>query len=436
MKVKVDVQNRDAWHRVLTIEVPAADAAQEYRNIVRKLAKRVQLPGFRKGKVPEAMVRKSFRQELDQEFVESVVPKAFGLALEETGLDPVTEPDFKDLSFGEDRPLSFTAEFDCRPQIEVKDYKGIEGRKRVREVPEEHVDAILEDFRKSHADLEDVEREVIPGDVLVVDYQAVDEAGRPIPGRNIKGYSFEFGANQVVEAFEKALAKAQPGAVRIAEVEYPTDYPDKVLAGRRSTYKIKVRKVQEKRFPELTDELVERHTDAKTLAELRERVRGDLEKRSDQAAIEQLEQALLEKVIDANEFEPPRVLVDELLEDAAERMRAQASERGEDPDAVAGAEAKERNREAAQRQIRRMLILDQVAQQEGIQATPEELNGRVTQLAVLSREKPQALVKRLGGDSFLRRLSREIRDKKVLAFLVENAEISVEKVPFQPAATE
>ena len=436
MKVKVDVQNRDAWHRVLTIEVPTADAAQEYQNIVRKLAKRVQLPGFRKGKVPEAMVRKSFRRELDQEFVEAVVPKAFGLALEETSLDPVTEPEFKDLSFGEDRPLSFTAEFDCRPQIEVKNYKGIEGRKRVREVPEEHVDAILEDFRKSHADLEDVEREVIPGDVLVVDYQAVDEAGRPIPGRNIKGYSFEFGANQVVEAFEKALAKAQPGAVRVAEVEYPADYPDKVLAGRRSTYKIKVRKVQEKRFPELTDELAERHTDAKTLAELRERVRGDLEKRSDQAAIEQLEQALLEKVIDANEFDPPRVLVDELLEDAAERMRAQASERGEDPDAVAGAEAKERNREAAQRQIRRMLILDQIAQQEGIQATPEELNGRVTQLAVLSREKPQALVKRLGGDRFLRRLSREIRDKKVLAFLVENAEISVEKVPFQPAATE
>jgi trigger factor len=436
MNVKVEVQNRDAWRRVLAIEVPAADAAEEYKRIVRKLAKRVQLPGFRKGKVPEAMVRKSFRKELDQEFVESVVPKALGQALEETGLDPVTDPEFKDLSFGEDRPLSFTAEFDSRPQIEVKDYKGIAGRKEVREVPEEHVDAILEDFRKSHADLEDVEREVIPGDVLVVDYQAVDDSGRPIPGRNIKGYSFEFGANQVVEAFEKALAKAEPGAVRVAEIDYPEDYPDKILAGRRSTYKIKVRKVQEKRFPELTDALVEKHTDVKTVAELRERVRADLESRSDQAATEQLERVLLDKVLDANEFEPPRSLVDELLEDAAERMRSQAAERGEDPDAVAGAEAKERNRDAAQRQIRRMLILDQIAQQEGIEATAEELNGRVTQLAVLSRDKPQALVKRLGGDRFLRRLSREIRDKKVLAFLAENAEITVEKVPFQPAATE
>lgn len=436
MNVRVEVQSRDAWHRVLAIEVPAEDAAQEYQRIVHKLAKRVQLPGFRKGKVPAAMVRKSFKQELDQEFVESAVPKAFGLALEETGLDPVTEPEFEDLSFGEERPLSFTAKFDCRPQIEVKDYKGIEARKEVREVPEEHVDAILEDFRKSHADLEEVEREVIPGDVVVVDYQAVDDSGRPIPGRNIKDYSFEFGANQVVESFETALATAEPGAVRVAEVDYPEDYPDKLLAGRRSTYKIKVRKVQERRLPELTDELVERHTDTKTLVELRERIRADLESRSDQAAIEQLERELLERVVDANEFDPPGSLVDELLEDAAERMRAQAAERGEDPEAVAGPEAKERNRDAAQRQIRRMLVLDQISRQEGIQATAEELNARVTRLAVLSREKPQALVKRLGGDRFLRRLSREIRDKKVLAFLVENAEISVEKVPFQRAATE
>ena len=178
MNVKVEVEKHEPWRRVLTVEVPADEAAREYNLIAKKVAKTVNLPGFRKGKVPADVVRKSFKAELDKEFVETVVPKAFGAALEETGIDPVTEPKFEDLSFGDERPLSFKADFDARPDLEPTGYEGVEATKEIPEVQDEQIDKVAEDFRASRAELEEVDRPAIEGDHVVVDYYANGRAGR------------------------------------------------------------------------------------------------------------------------------------------------------------------------------------------------------------------------------------------------------------------
>ena len=249
MNVKVEIRSENSWHRVLAIEVPAEDAAQEYERVARKIATKVRLPGFRQGKVPLSVVRKSFKEDVDREFVESIVPVAFNRALQETKLDPITEPKFDELSFGETRPLSFTAEFDCRPELEIQGHKGIAIDKEIPEVPESAIEEVLEDFRKTHAELIDVEREAILGDVLLLDYQAIDVEGRPIPNRAARNFSLELGVGQVVETFEAALRGAHPGDVRIAEVPFAEDHPDPLLAGKSSRYKIKVRKVRRKSCP-------------------------------------------------------------------------------------------------------------------------------------------------------------------------------------------
>jgi trigger factor len=419
---------------VLAIEVPAEDVEREYERVARKVAKTVRLKGFRKGKVPVDVIRKSFKSELDQEFLESVVPKAFQRALEDTGLDPITQPRFEEVSFGEERPLSFTADFECRPQLEVTGTTGIPIEKQIPEVTDEHVDRVLENFRQGRATLEDVTRPAIAGDVLLLDYQAVDDAGKPIPNRQVKGYSIELGTGQVVEAFESALAGVEPEAVRMAEVPYPEDYQDPLLAGRTAHYKIKVRKVQEKRFPALSDELVKEHTDLETLDALRERVRTELMSQADRTAVERIESLLLEKVVDANPFDPPQQLVDDLLEDFVAQTRYEAQERGDDPNVVDGDELKSENRDAAARQVRRMLLLDSIAREQKIATEPDELRERVSSMARMRGVSPKKLVEALGGDRFLRRLSRELRDKKVLAFLVQNAEITEKTVAVQESA--
>jgi trigger factor len=432
VNVKVEVRSENSWHRVLAIEVPAEDAAQEYEKVARKIATKVRLPGFRKGKVPLSVIRKSFKEDLDREFVESIVPVAFGRALEETKLDPITEPKFDELSFGETRPLSFTAEFDCRPELEIQGFKGIAIDKEIPEVPESAVDQVLEDFRKSHAELIEVEREAIPGDVLLLDYQAIDVEGRPIPQRAAKNFALEMGAGQVVEAFESALAKAQPGDVRIAEIPFPENHPDPLLAGKSSRYKVKVRKVQEKKLPSLDDALVQAHSQAKTADELRAQVRSELEARADRAGSTQLERMLLERVVDANPFDAPEALVESLLEETVHRMRHEATDRGEDPDLIDAMRVKESGRESARREVRRAIVLDLLARQEKIEVTADEIRERVDRLARLQGTNPRSLVRDLGGDRFLRGLTREIRDKKVLAFLVSNAEISSKTVRAAP----
>lgn len=425
MNVKVEVRSSEAWRRVLAIEVSAQDAAREYERVARKVAQQVRLPGFRKGKVPLAVVRKSFKEDLDREFLESVVPAAFGQALQETKLDPVSEPKFEELSYGEDRALSFVADFESRPDVEIKDYRGLEIEKEIPEVPETAVEEVLEDFRKGRGTLIDVDREGILGDVLIVDYQAIDADGRPIPQRAVRNSPVELGVGQVVESFETAILGAKPGDVRVAEVISEGRAPQR--------YRIKVTKVQEKRPASLDDALVEAHTDVKTVEALRARVRTELEGRADRAGTSRIETLLLERIVDANPFDPPESLVEDLLEDVAHRAKHEAEERGEDASNFDAMKIKEENREGARRQIRRALVLDLLAKQEKIEVVAEELRERVDRLAQLQGTSPRKLVNDLGGDRFLRRLSRELRDKKVLAFLVQNAEIRTKTVRLSPS---
>jgi len=429
MNVKVEVREEDGWRRVLAIEVPQEDVEREYERVAKKVARKARLAGFRKGMVPVSVVKKSFRRELEEEFLETVMPKAFGQALEETGLDPVTEPDFKDVSFGVERPFSFTVGFECRPLIEMSGYKGLTAVKEVPEVTEEHVASMLEDFRKAQAALEEVDRPAIEGDVLLLDYQAVDAGGKPIAGRSVKNYALELGAGRVVDEFESALKGVEPGGVRVAEVPYPDDYPDRMLAGSTARYRIKVRAVREKRFPELTDELVKERGEVETVDELRERFRRELAEQAQRAGGDRLERILLDRVVDENAFDPPAALVEGLLEDVVQQHRIEAYRRGEDPQAVDAVLIRDRNRDGAAREIRRMLVLDAIARQEGIAVEAEEVRERLALMAALRRRPARKVIEELGGDRFLRRLRREIRDKKVLAFLVENAEISEQTVP-------
>ena len=428
MNVKVEVEKHEPWRRVLSVEVAVEDVEREYEEVARRVAKRVRLPGFRKGKVPTEVVRRSFKGELDQEFLEHVVPKAFGQALDETGLDPITEPSFSDVSFGQSRPLSFRADFDARPDLALQAVKGLTAEKELPEVTDAQVDAVMEDFRKSRPELEDVTRGAIDGDVLLLDYQAVDKSDAPIAGRQVKDAVVELGAGRVVQPFEDALRGAETGTLRMAEVPYGDDHEDALLRGTIARYRIRVRNVQEKRFPELTDALVATHTDLKTVAELREKVLAELKEQAERAATERLQQTLLEKVVEANPFGAPQSLVEALLDDLVSQTRQEASYRGEDPEAVDEATLKESNRAAAERQVRRMLVLDAIAKAEAIHTKEEEVRERVTRMARLRGVPVRKLVEQLGGDRFLRRLSREIRDKKVLAFLSENADITTRTV--------
>ncbi len=436
MNVKVEIEEQPSWRRILSIEVPAEDVAKEYEKVAQRVARTIRLPGFRKGKVPVTVVMKSFKSELDKEFLESVVPKAFGHALDETGLDPVTEPKFEELSFGQERPLSFKADFEMRPEITLEGITGLKATKEIPEVDDEQVERVVEDFRKGRPDLEEVERGAIDGDVLLVDYDAIDDEDNAIPGRQVTEYVLEVGAGRVVPEFEEAVKGVSPGETCVAEIPYPEDYQDETLAGTTARYRIRVRTVQEKRFPDLTDELVKEHTDLQSVDELREKVREELESQANRAGTERLEQMLLENVVDAHPFDTPQTLVDGLLEDFIQQRRQEAAFQGGDPDAVDADQLRETHRDGADRQVRRMLLLDAIARDKEIRATEEEIRERVVRMAQMRGVPPKKLIEDLGGDRLLRRLSREIRDKKVLAFLVENAEITEKTVPAPAAPTD
>ncbi|MDP6529797.1 MAG: trigger factor [Gemmatimonadota bacterium] len=429
MNVKVEVEKGEGWRRTLSVVVPAEEAGKAYETVARQLGRKLKVPGFRKGKVPVSLVRKSFREELDREFVEDLLPRAFRHALTETDLDPVTEPQFADLSHGEDKPFSFEVAFECRPDIAITGHKGLQVEKEVPEVTDSHIDDVLEDFRKSRADLEDVTRESIAGDVLFLDYQAVDENDRPVPGRNVKGYRLELGAGQVMESFEEAVTGVCAGAVATAEVPYAADHSDPVLAGQTARYRIRVNSVQEKRFPELDDSLAAEHTDVTTVEELRAQVREELEAQAKRVAAERLEMVLLEQVVDANLFDPPAGVVEGLLTEVVSRARAESEQRGEDPAAIDEEALRTEKRSVAEREVVRTFVLELLARQEDLEVAREEVGERLSAMAQSRGLTPEQFKEAVGDPDFVQRFHRDLRDKKVLAFLVENAEITERMVP-------
>ncbi|NNE43742.1 MAG: hypothetical protein HKN12_06020, partial [Gemmatimonadetes bacterium] len=240
---------------------------------------------------------------------------------------------------------------------------------------------------------------------------------------------------RVIEAFEEVLKGAAPGDTRDAEIPYPEDYEDKELAGTTAKYRITVQKVQEKRYPTLDDALVKEHTESENLEEFKEYVRKNLGDQADRAGVERLEQILIDKVVDANPFDPPGTLVEHLLEDLINRQKYELAQAGGDPESVNPEEVRTQARASAERQVCRMLLLDAIANAEEIKTEDKDLGERIAVMAHLHGQPPREFVEKMGGNRFLRQVSREIRDKKVLAFLTENAEITVTKVSAQPSET-
>ena len=433
--------NPDACKRELVIEVPAEAVEREAERATQYFQRHGRVPGFRPGKTPAGLVRQRFRAEIREEVVRKLAPQYFRNRVEEEKLEPVTAPEIEDLHLDIDgrEPMRFKAVFEALPSFELKDYTGLEVQEAEATVTDEEVEQALRELQEEHATYTAVQdRPLADGDVAAIslegkpappqDRGAGEEAGgkpRPAPGEPVKVNDLlcHLAAPDTRPEFTENLRGLAPGEEKSFPVSYPDDYSDRRLAGRTFVYTVRVNAVKQKQVQELNDEFA-RDVGFPSLEELRADIRQKLLEQRRRQAERQAKDKLLDRLLELHDFPVPPTLVERQLQSRMERTARQLSARGLNP---AGMEldwsrVRSSHREGAQRDVRADLIIDRIAEREGLQVSDEEVQRETEELVrQLGGRDPAAARARLTRQGVADTIKHRLRTDKTLEFLYRNA---------------
>lgn len=423
--------------RTTVSELPASrvkiDVAVEPEAIAKRidraaagLAGEIKLPGFRKGKVPPALViQRLGREAVVEQALRDSLPEWYERALTETGVNPIGDPklDVGELP-GEGEELAFTIEVAVRPEAELGEYRGLEVGRPEIEVPDETVDAEIERIREGFGSLHPVERPAASGDAVVIDFEGTID-GEPFEGSASRDFVIELGAEGLLPEFDAGLAGAGAGDERTVEVRFPDDHQPPELAGKTASFAVEVKEVREKQLPELGDEFASEASEFDTLDELRESIRARVAEALEQRSETEFREAAVDAAAANAKLDIPHEVVHARAHEMWERIERQLAQRGIDPQAYAKMQGKDRHEliddaePDAERALRREATLEAVADAEGIEAGDTEL------LEALGpgegKNDPRKLLERLketGRDGLLR---DEVRMRKAAELIAESA---------------
>ena len=410
----------------LVIEIPVDVLRKESENVTAQYQRTARIPGFRRGHAPATLVRQHFRDAIRKQVVQSLVPKFFDRAVKEQKLAVVGEPRFEDLKFDDEQPLTCKAMFEVLPEFELGDYKNLEAEEDPGTVTEADVDQALEELRQGAATYEVVEdRPADNDDYVLVSYQGRDVKEPGAPPLEARDAVVPLGGKGTVAAFSANLRGAKSGEVREFDVPYPDDYPQKSLAGKTFRYRVEVQSIKKKVVPAVDDELAKSVSESETLADLRVKLRAELETRRRHQVEKVTMSKLLEQLVNRGQFPVPQALVEAQLDHKIENIVTRLVAQRIDPRSteIDWRKLREESRPEAEKEVRGSLILERVAEAEGIEVTEEEVDELVRATAEERHEPPAALKTRLTREGTLDRVKSSRRSQKALEFIYRNAKI-------------
>ncbi len=419
-KLTVDVREGKAWKRTLEIEVPKETVDEEFEAAYRKYQSQAKIPGFRKGKAPMNLVKLRYGEAIQKEVLETLVPRAYEDALKETDLSPISLPEVKEIQFKEGTLLKFQAEIEVKPEVDVKDYKGLEVVKRVKEITDNDLEQSLKYLREDLAQLQPVQRQAKYYDHLIVDLTK-DQDGKK---ENVKNHELALDPHNMIKEFQDALLKAKAGEKREFEVSYPGDFHNKKLAGKKVGYRITIKEIKEKILPEANDDFAKTVGKFKTLDELKNKIREGLLKKSRRDAEVEVKNELVDQVIKSNPFEVPDTLFDYYMESLIKDLKGKYKK-------VDEKKVREDYKNVASGHIKWDFLFHQIVEKEKIQVTKEDMDAWVENFARDYKMKTEDAKKLVENPSQIKKIREDILEKKVLDFLRKSAKIKEETIPAQ-----
>lgn len=411
----------------LTFEVSNDEFQKAINEVYKKNVKKFNIPGFRKGHAPKAVIEKYYTQAVFyDDAINMVLPEAYEAALKESGVDAVARPeiDVEEIKAGE--PVVFTALVTTKPEVKLGDYKGIEVEKVDYTVSEEDVDNDIKATQMKNARLVSVDdRAVANGDIAVIDFEgSVD--GVPFEGGKGEDYELEIGSGTFIPGFEEQLIGANVNDLVDVNVTFPEEYHAENLAGQPALFKVTVKEIKVRELPELNDDFADEVSEFATMDEFKKSVRARLEEAAANRAQAEIENAVVEKAIENAEFEVPDAMVeaqiDNLVRDFAQRLSYQ----GMDMDSYmkytnSTIDVMRANfKEQAVKQVNGSLVLEAIKNAEGIETGAEELELHLVDMAKKYGMELDKL-KELISEAEMENLKNDLAIQKTITMLANNA---------------
>lgn len=421
--IKTAVESPEPWQRVVKVEISRETFDKAYAERLKKAVKTHQKPGFRKGKTPRALVEKELGSLLRAETMDDLVPQAWMAALLEHKLAALTDPKLENLKFDEGEPLTFDLVIEVRPDVTAADYEGIPVSKRAVEVTGKEVDEVVDRLRESRAEYVAVERPAAEGDEITLDLEPLDDAPdgeSPV----ITDQKFILGAEHNLPAFNENLAGCEAGQEKDVVVDYPADFPNEKLRGRKVTFRCRVKQVAEKKGPEADDAFAASLEEGKTLADLKEGIRADLEKEAERRVAAEMDMQIRGELVARNDVSLPPSMVTRYLQAGLEDFRARYQRMGGQPTQKDEQEYMEASRPAAEKELKAMLLLEAVRRQEEIKITDEDVDERITEIAAENGFDVDRYREFVNSGDEKDRIRYDLAERRTLDFLLSRAEIT------------
>ena len=421
--MKVAVEEIEGCKRRLAVEAPVDVVTQEWERAYGRVQKRATLPGFRRGHVPRSLVKLHFADDVRREVAEHLIPDVYRRALSEARIAPVNEPDLQDLKLEEGAALTFTAVVEVKPAIALGDYRGVEVQHAPAPVTDADVDEALGRMREQHAQFRSVERAAATDDLVVVDYTLAPQDHEPTTAA---GYHFLVGSGTVLQEIDGAVVGMRAGEEREVSLRFADDHRMETLRGKSGTAHLKLGEVKEKVLPALDDEFAKTLGEFETLDALRAEVRRQLEARREADTRQELEDKIMDALLARHEFGVPDAMVMRQVAHQVEHTRERLRRQGVDPDGIQWDYTKivGELRPAAEKAVRRALLLEAIADQETLAAGDAEVDAEVERFARASQRPVPAVRRMMEKSGDLEALRHGLRDRKTLDLLIEHARVT------------
>jgi trigger factor len=418
---------KNPCEREVSVEVPAEDVAREWKKALVRFQKHARLPGFRNGKVPAALILKKFADDIKSEVVEHLVPTAFREETKKQNLIPVGQPQVVELELEEDKPLRFKAVFEILPPFEVTGYQEIKAAHEPVTVSDEDVEKAITALREQNSTYVNVDedRGLADGDFGSVAFKSTgqDEGSEPVEMNDVL---VDIGGANTLPEFSENLRGAKAGETRSFDVTYAEDFGDQRLAGKTLHYEVEVKGIKNKSVPELDDEWVKElgQEGMNTLEDLRARVRSGMEHEKQHQIEHRIKEELMHQLTDKYPVDVPTMLVENAVDQRLERgLRSLIGQglRAEDIKRMDMSKLRAGQREGALRDVRANLLLEKIAELEGITVSEEDVDKEIAAAAQQSKQNPLAMRKQLEEKNGLEGLRSQLRCDRALDWLYKHS---------------
>ena len=426
--LKSEMSKKSECELVFKIEIPQAEVEKEIELTYNKIQKETVLPGFRRGKAPATFLKEKFKSRCQEVVLESLIPSALSQVVKEKGINPIAPAKVSELKFDFDKigPISFEATVEVMPRFEPRDYKKLKIKRETKVVGDSEIGESLKELQKRNAQLVVSGNNVVDKkSYVVIDYQGFGN-GKPLNGLRGENQLISIENPVFLREFSEGLVGMGRGGEKNVEVNFPDNYFNKKLAGRKVLFKTKVKEIKERRLPEIDDSFAQ-GLGAKSLKELNEKLRENLVKMEEYKTREAMREQIIDRLIENNPVAVPNSLVERQLDYLMSKMKGYLQSRGLASEDIGADEEvlRKKYRNLAEKQVRSALIFARIAEKENIKVDSKEIEEEIEETIKSTKEKEEE-IKRYFYEN-IDQITSRMRENKVFDFLIKNAKIMNEK---------